>query len=266
MEFKLNTKQSIINILIVLTLSISFSACSSKQESISSNTKVSVEEDSFLDEFDEEMGIEEKSDPLKGYNEVMTSFNDGAYTYVLRPIANGYKAVTHKEVRNSVSNFFHNIMFPIRLVNNLLQAKFSNSLEETERFVINTTIGIFGLFDPAKSYFGIEPHNEDFGQTLGFYGVGSGPHIVLPLFGPSNLRDMLSMVPDSALNPVDHHDNRQYNLVNSTEKTIFLKSFKYINKTAQSGEMYDVMKKDALDLYIYQRDMYEQYRQKQIEN
>lgn len=248
--------------------------CSSKNVETNSITKQNIgktisnnddEDDELLDEFEDEMEVKKIYDPLSGYNRAMTNFNDGLYTYVLRPVSNGYKKVVHKEIRSSVKKFFHNIMYPLRLVNNLLQGKFKNSTEETGRFIINSTVGIFGLFDPAKSYFGLEKHDEDFGQTLGFYGVSSGPHIVLPIFGPSNLRDTFSMYPDSLANPIDYHDERSYNLTSSTKESIYLKSYKIVNKTSIDGEQYEKMRKDAVDLYSYQRDIYEQYRAKQIE-
>jgi phospholipid-binding lipoprotein MlaA len=256
--------KNILGILLIITF---FNGCSSKtvEKQTSTTQTVQDQDDEFLDEFDDEMETEEQSDPLSGYNRMMTNFNDGLYVHILKPVSNGYKKITTKGVRQSVRNFFHNILYPIRLINNLLQGKVANSLEETGRFVINTTIGLFGLFDPATNYFHLKQHNEDFGQTLGFYGVGAGPHIVLPFFGPSNLRDMVSMVPDSMANPVDYYDDRNYNLVNSTQDTILLKSFKIVNKTADQSELYDKIRQDALDLYIYQKNMYEQYRQKQIE-
>ena len=256
---------------------ILFSGCSSKninQDNIKiENTKEyteeatsqeSSEEDEFLDEFEEEMQIEEKSDPLSGYNRVMTNFNDGMYEYVLAPVASGYKKVVHKEIRSSVGKFFHNILYPIRLVNNLLQGKIKNSGEETGRFVINTTIGLLGLFDPAKSYFGLEAHNEDFGQTLGYYGVGSGPHIVLPFLGPSNLRDTFSLYPDSLVSSIDYQKERSYNLTNSYGESLWLKAYDKVNYVSLHEGEYEKLKKDAVDLYPFLRDVYEQYRDKQI--
>jgi len=256
---------------------VSFAGCSNKVEPTQSNIKpisseklsIALEdnnedEDEFMDEFEEEMELEEISDPLSGYNRVMTNFNDGLFEYVLAPVARGYKFVVHKEVRTSVGNFFHNILYPIRLINNLLQGKVKNSSEETGRFIINTTVGIFGLFDPAKSYFELEPHNEDFGQTLGFYGVGAGPHIVLPFFGPSNLRDALSLYPDSLVNPVDYHKNRSYNLTNSYGESLFLTTYDKVNFVSLHDGEYEKLKKDAIDLYPFLRDIYEQYREAQI--
>lgn len=263
-----------------LLTSIIFTGCSSKKATPSSTTKVQTtqntttqtkeqdedefEDDEFLEEFEQEMKVEKRSDPFEGYNRAMTSFNDGLMEYVVTPVANGYDKVTSKDVQKSVKNFFHNILYPIRLVNNLLQGKIKNSGEETGRFVINTTIGVFGLFDPAKKYFDLEPHNEDFGQTLGHWGVGSGPHIVLPFFGPSNLRDMVSMYPDSLANPVDYKKDRSYNLAKNFEQSLLLKGLDKVNATALSDGMYQKLKKDAVDLYPFLRDIYEQRREQLI--
>ncbi|MGK0256291.1 MAG: phospholipid-binding lipoprotein MlaA [Arcobacteraceae bacterium] len=244
-----------------------YSGCSNKNvqiESTNSSVEKVYEEDAFLDEFADEMKVEKKSDPFSGYNRMMTSFNDGLYEYVLAPTARSYKNIVHEEIRGSVGNFFHNILYPIRLVNNVLQGKIKNSGEETGRFIINSTIGILGLFDPAKSYFELVPHNEDFGQTLGYWGVGAGPHIVLPFLGPSNLRDTLSLYPTSLVNPVDYQEDRNYNLTNNYDESLGLKVFKTVNYLSLHEGEYEKLKKDAVDLYPYLRDVYEQYREKQI--
>jgi phospholipid-binding lipoprotein MlaA len=260
----------VLSLVLLLSL-VLFSGCASKDVNPTKNTQETVqmskadqEEDEFLDEFEEELKVEDVSDPLEGYNRAMTSFNDGVYEYVLRPVSNGYEAVTTKGIRESVGNFFHNLFYPVRLVNNLLQGKFVNSAEETGRFVINSTIGLFGLFDVAKSEFDLEPHNEDFGQTLGYWGVGVGPHIVLPFLGPSNLRDTFSMYPNSLVNPVDYHSDRSYNVTNDYKKSIALKAYQKLNAVSLSNDAYGKMKKDAVDLYPYLRDVYEQYREQQI--
>ncbi len=221
-------------------------------------------DDEFLQEFEDEMEVEEIYDPFNSYNRMMTRFNDGLFEYVLIPVAKGYKLVVHQEIRESVDNFFHNLYYPSRVVNNLLQGKFSNASEETGRFIINSTIGILGLFDVAKKKFNLNEHDEDFGQTLGFYGVGSGPHIVLPLLGPSNLRDTLSMYPDSFLNPIDYTEREWYTLSDTLEEYIALRTYEQLNSTSLNINEYEKLKKDAVDLYPYLRDIYEQYREKQI--
>ena len=259
----------------MLSVVFIFNGCSTKtqvpQASNSINVIASASngddiEDEFLDEFEQEFQAQEVYGPLESYNRVMTNFNDKLYIYVLKPLSNGYKSVTTKGVRDSVGNFFHNLLYPIRLVNNMLQGKFSNSAEETGRFIINSTIGLLGLFDVAKSQFGLEAHNEDFGQTLGYWGVGSGPHIVLPFFGPSNLRDAFSLYPNSLLNPIDYHQNREYNLASNSIESLAIRSFEKVNSVAQSNNAYELMKKDAIDLYPYLRDVYEQHREKLIKD
>ncbi|MDP7622381.1 MAG: VacJ family lipoprotein, partial [SAR324 cluster bacterium] len=167
------------------------------------NADSEIEDEEEFDEFEEEFGSsgEEVFDPLSGYNGVMTEFNDGFYVYFVDPVARGYRWVLPYAARSGVKNFFHNLLFPLRFVNNALQLKIKNAGEEFLRFSINSTIGILGFWDPAKDLFGLEAHEEDFGQTLGYYGVGGGFHVVLPFLGPSNLRDMFSLYPDMQMDP-----------------------------------------------------------------
>lgn len=249
---------------LIFIFTLSFQGCTSKQTP-TQNKSQDQSNDEFLDEFAQELQVEKKSDPLEGYNRVMTKFNDGLYEYVMYPVAKGYKNVTTQGVRDGVDNFFHNLMYPFRLVNNLLQGKLKNALEETQRFLINTTIGFFGIFDVAKSEFNIQPHNEDFGQTLGYWGVGSGPHIVLPFFGPSNLRDSFGSYADSTFDPTNPQNEIFENgLTTNYAQYVSMKFLQQTNKTAQDINAYHNLKKDAVDLYPYLRDIYEQYRQKQI--
>ena len=128
------------NLILIISI-ILFTGCSTKIIGLNQDITVSQDdngEDEFLNEFEDEMGVEEIYDPFSGYNRVMTSFNDTLYIYFMRPVSNGYEIVVHKEIRNSVNNFFHNILYPIRLVNNVFQGKFKNSTEETERFIKTT--------------------------------------------------------------------------------------------------------------------------------
>ncbi|MEA2090893.1 MAG: VacJ family lipoprotein [Campylobacterota bacterium] len=222
------------------------------------------EDDELFDEFEDETESEDIYDPLSGYNRFMTGFNDGLYEYFLTPIAKGYNVIVHEEIRKSVAKFFHNLYYPPRLVNNLLQGKFKNASEETGRFIINSTIGILGLFDPAKSQFDLEVHEEDFGQTLGFYGVGAGPHIVLPLWGPSNLRDFVGIFPDAALSPIDYTQRDWITITDNWEAFLAVKAYEKVNKFSLNIDKYEKLKEDSVDLYPYLRDIYEQYREKQI--
>ena len=141
---------------------------------------------------------EGESDPLSGYNHKMFESNDKFDAYVLTPVAKGWEKVTPLRVRTSVSNFFGNLRFPIYTVNDFLQGKPNDGCSDIARFAINTTVGVAGFFDPATGW-GIVKHDVDFGQTLGVWGVPTGPYIVLPLLGPSDLRDTGGLVVDSVL-------------------------------------------------------------------
>ena len=231
------------------------------------------EEDGFDDEFDDEFddpAEQEVFDPLSGYNRVVTGLNDWFYTWVLDPTARGYRWVVPEGGRRAVGRFFKNLLFPVRFVNNALQAKFKNTGEETGRFVINSTVGLFGFFDPAKSWFGLERHQEDFGQTLGHYGVGGGFHLVLPLLGPSNLRDSLSLYPDFLTDPTNskfvvRRENGGHVLYGDSELApIGTKVVEVVNYTSLHIGEYENLKKDALDLYPFLREVYEQNRDKKI--
>ncbi|WP_430462567.1 MlaA family lipoprotein [Thalassolituus sp. LLYu03] len=127
-------------------------------------------------------------DPWEGFNRKVFAFNETMDRYVLKPVAEGYQYVTPKPVDDSVTNFFGNIGDVMVIVNDVGQLKLGQALSDTARVLVNTTIGFFGVFDVA-SHIGLEKHNEDFGQTLGYWGVGSGPYLVLPFFGPSTVRD-----------------------------------------------------------------------------
>ena len=234
------------------------------------------EEEGFDDEFEDEFGAAEKEvfDPLSGYNRVMTDFNDSLYVWVLDPVARGYRWVLPYAARRGVKNFFHNLLFPLRFVNNALQLKIKNAGEEFLRFSINSTIGILGFWDPAKEWFDLEAHEEDFGQTLGYYGVGGGFHVVLPFLGPSNVRDMLSLYPDMQMDPVNYVENRPYNfpkqegeyqgVSKQTLQEVDLTLLKIINRESLRIGQYANLKKDAIELYPFLRDVYEQNRAKLI--
>lgn len=141
------------------------------------------------------------ADPLEPFNRSMTRFNDGLDTVVLKPVANAYKAVVPELVRKGVSNFFGNLGDLWSGVNNLLQGKPGDAATQVGRVLVNTTVGLGGLLDVAADA-GLERKREDFGQTLGSWGVPSGPYLVLPLLGPSTLRDTAARPVDSIGNPV----------------------------------------------------------------
>jgi phospholipid-binding lipoprotein MlaA len=145
-------------------------------------------------------------DPWERVNRVSYNVTDKVDRAVLKPVAKGYKAVTPDFVETGITNFFDNITYPRVFVNDLLQAKFNSALHDTGRFLLNTTIGVGGLFDPATSA-GLEKNDEDFGQTLGKWGVPAGPYFFIPLMGPSTVRDTFGKVPDTFSNPTRYIDN-----------------------------------------------------------
>ena len=142
-------------------------------------------------------------DPYEDFNRQMFAFNEGLDQAVLSPVAHGYRAVTNEPVREGVGNFASNLNEPVTFVNHVLQGKLPDAGATFGRFVINTTVGIAGIFDPASSM-GIQRTKEDFGQTLGSWGVDSGPYLVLPFIGPTNPRDLTGIGGDIALNPLNY--------------------------------------------------------------
>lgn len=230
------------------------------------DAKEAYERNNFISDFSNEFESQkvEVYDPLSGYNRIMTTFNDNVFIYVFNPTTKAYVKVVPETARVGLSNFFDNLLFPIRFVNNLLQFKFQNSVDELARFLVNSTFGILGFMDPATTELGIEKHKEDFGQTLGFYGVGSGFHIVLPFLGPSNLRDTFGLIGDSYVSPITDTSALNYKIPNDSSQTIYVGSAKYINDNSFDLGKYENLKKDALDLYPFLRDIYEQKREKEI--
>ncbi len=139
-------------------------------------------------------------DPWEGFNRAIFTFNDTLDRWVLEPVAKGYDFVVPDPLEQCISNFFKNLRVPINSVNGFLQGKPVNGLSDIGRFGVNTTLGLAGFLDPA-TYFGLVRHDEDFGQTLGVWGVPNGPYLVIPLLGPSTIRDTGGLVVDSALTP-----------------------------------------------------------------
>jgi phospholipid-binding lipoprotein MlaA len=199
----------------------------------------------------------EIADPLEPFNRAMFHFNDKLYFWVLKPVAQGYGKVVPEPARVSVSNFFKNLTFPIRFVNCLLQANFAGAASELGRFTINTLWGIGGLLDPASSEeIRLSKQDQDFGQTLGTYGLGQGFFITWPLFGPSTLRDTVGLVGDGFLTPATYLSpwyagagTRVYDRVNDTSLKV--------------GD-YESLKEAAIDPYVAIRDAYVQYRLKKV--
>lgn len=223
-------------------------------------TPAQAEEKLLLDDLDLLNGQENARtrDPLEPLNRAFFHFNDRLYFWVLKPVAKGYSQVIAEDVRVCVRDFFNNLLAPVRIANNLLQGKVKNSGIETARFLINSTMGIAGLADPAKDMFSLTARDEDFGQTLGFYGFGDGIYICWPFLGPSNLRDTVGLVTDSFLSPLAY-------LTSADPRTGFsLQAGREVNHTSLTMGDYEDFKDAAIDPYVSLRDAYRQHRQKKI--
>jgi len=223
------------------------------------NQEFSDDEPDFLYEETEEEKLEEIisiADPLYYWNWSVFHFNDKLYFWILKPVAEAYRAVVPRQVRSGLHNFFYNIEMPVRFVNCLLQGKFESAGDEFASFVVNSTEGILGFDDPAKNYPELQKGVEDFGQTLGSYKIGNGIYIVWPLLGPSTLRDTIGMAGDSFLKPGSYIEPLEISMGVTGLRTINATSFKI-------GD-YETFKKAALEPYEGLRNAYIQNRQKKI--
>ncbi len=209
------------------------------------------------DDFEEEELV--IHDPLEPVNRVFFTINDRLYFWLLKPVGKVYTSVLGDEaVRGCIRDAFHNILAPVRVVNNLLQGKFKQSGTEVARFTINTLLGAGGLGDPAAEEFGLTKADEDFGQTLGFYGVGQGIYICWPFLGPSSARDTVGMAGDYFLNPM------QYILANDPGTNAGLTALKIENAATLNGKDYEALVGEAFDPYVALRDIYYQHRRSLI--
>lgn len=194
-------------------------------------------------------------DPLEGYNRAMFSFNDAVDKVALKPAATVYQAVTPTVVQTGVGNFFGNLSDIWTAVNNLLQGKLADAMSDVTRVALNSSFGVVGLFDIASEA-GLPKHKEDFGQTLGKWGMDAGPYLVLPVLGPSTLRDTLALPLDIKADPWQYkHHNRQ-RVVGSV--------LRVIDQRASLLEAGNLMDQAALDRYEFVRDGFLQRRQNAV--
>jgi phospholipid-binding lipoprotein MlaA len=225
-----------------------------------------ADEDEEDEEYLEEEEIETIADPLKPFNQLMFDFNDKLYFYLLKPVAQVYEAVLPEPVRVSIRNFISNITTPVRLLNCILQGKVEKAGIEYSRFMVNTIAGGLGFFDVAKKYNNLEKQDEDFGQTLGFYGMKEGFYIVWPFFGPSTVRDTLGSVgnffsdPFVYVNPTTDIGITKINSdinsgINITQR---------VNETSLTLGTYEEFKESSIDPYVSMRNAYFEMRRKKI--
>jgi len=195
-------------------------------------------------------------DPFESFNRSMYSFNETLDEYAMKPIAQGYQAVTPDAVDSGITNFFSNLGDVLVLINELLQLKIEDAIATSARIVFNSTFGLFGLIDVATD-FGLPKHEEDFGQTLGYWGVDSGPYLVLPFFGPSSIRDGIGLAADFTELDLVYDDM-------SAKDTYSLLALKYVDKRADLLKAKDIVDETAPDPYAFIRDAWVQRRLNQV--
>lgn len=196
---------------------------------------------------------DDPADPLEPVNRAVYKFNDTADRYVLRPVAQGYVKVTPGVVREGVTNFFDNLAYPKTIVNDFLQAKFKRGVSDLARFLVNSVYGVGGLID-VGSRVGLAKHDEDFGQTLGRWGVGEGWFLMLPLLGPSDGRDAIGMGVDLYTVPTRYFPGR-YDVYNYSATALNLVNLRANLLPADS------LLREQFDPYLFVRTAYLQRRQ-----
>ena len=200
---------------------------------------------------------EEANDPLEPWNRGVLEFNRGFDDFVLRPIAIVYRNILPDVVRKRIHLFLMNLRTPVVFANDLMQSEPERAGETLGRFVINSTVGIGGLFDVATEW-GLEPHSEDFGQTLAVWGAGEGPYLMLPLFGPSNPRDVTGIVVDLFLDPLNYLLDDKY-LIARTGTRI-------VDERERHIEDLENLEATSIDFYAALRSLYRQYRDNEVRN
>jgi phospholipid-binding lipoprotein MlaA len=196
-------------------------------------------------------------DPIEPVNRAVFYINDKLYFYGIKPVAEGYAWLLPKVVRESIANFFYNVFTPIRVANCMLQLNFRGTETELARFIINSTVGVLGFMDPAYDRWNMSRVYEDFGQTLGVYGVDFGPYILIPFLGPSSPRDAIGMFVDSYFNPVNYY------LTSFVSQAAIRGSWTINERSLQLGE-YEALKESSLDPYVALRSAYYQFRENQV--
>jgi phospholipid-binding lipoprotein MlaA len=199
--------------------------------------------------------IEDDGDPWEPFNRAIFSFNDTVDEYFFEPIAKGYNYVMPSRVKIGVNNLFENLSYPMYLLSDLVQLKFEQVGDHTGRFLINSTAGVLGVMDVAKDV-GLAKHYEDFGVALGYDGIPGGPYLVLPFFGPGNVRDTVGKVVDNFMTPFFYIDNPPV--------TISLTGLSLIDTRRTLIDAVDLGKESSLDYYSFVRSSYHQRRQSLI--
>lgn len=196
-----------------------------------------------------------RSDPLEPFNRAVFDFNEASDKAIMKPVAEAYVKITPAPVRTGINNFFGNLQDAVSFANDLLQGKGTKASNDFARVALNSTLGLFGLLDIASEA-GIERGDEDFGQTLGAWGLGSGPYLVLPFFGPSTLRDGVGLAADAQIHPLGQ--------VESVRERNSATALRLVNARANLLSAEKLLEQAALDKYTFLRGAYLQRRQHQV--
>ncbi len=212
------------------------------------------------DDFETSQVEDEIYDPIEPINRAIFSFNNVADRVILEPVAKGYKKLP-SPVQSSISNFLSNLRTPLVVVNQILQGQGENAVQSTGRFLVNSTVGVFGLIDVAEKI-GLEEKEEDFGQTLATWGIGDGFYIVLPLFGPSNLRDTTGMVMTMMTDPINAY------AVSEGEAWIvpMRTATNAVDQRSKIIDEVNALRDNSVDYYAAVRSSYYQNRKAAINN
>ncbi len=206
---------------------------------------------------------QEANDPLEPFNRAMFKVDAGLDKVIMRPVIKGYRAVVPADARDKVDNFVDNLRSPITFANDILQGQFSRAGTTLGRFLVNTGMGFFGFFDVGTKL-GMEQHGEDFGQTLGVWGLGDGPYVYIPLLGPSTVRDGFGFAVDSfAIDPL-----AWYNRGNGSKSWIQWTTLgvTYIDTKDVTMDVLDELRKSSLDYYAALRSSFRQIRASEVRN
>ena len=203
----------------------------------------------------------ETNDPIEPVNRAIFSFNQGLDAVILKPVASVYKQVLPQTLQDGIRNFLNNLRTPLILANNLLQGDIDGAHQTIARFTTNSILGIGGFGDPAGDL-GVKYRSEDFGQTLGVWGIGEGPYLMLPIFGPSNPRDLIGLVVESVADPIDiWADNTDRDAIPISRQLL-----RGIDRRARNLKTIDGLEKSSLDFYATVRSLYRQVRADEIRN
>ncbi len=200
--------------------------------------------------------INDPIDPLESRNRSIYTFNENLDKAILEPAADGYDYITPNILQKGFNNFFDNLNYPVTIINQALQGNIGESLQDTLRFTINSTLGVFGLFDPATSM-GLTEHDEDFGQTLAVWGMKEGPYLMLPFFGPKTLRSLAGDLTDGLFNPLLH--------INDTNLKIKTNLINILQDRSDLSTLEEELD-NSFDPYQYIKDSYMQNREYKINN